>query len=129
MSFAIYSRAQDIHLSQIMFLTAILHRGFRNSFFYAHILFPCSIWTLISPYVLKFYFPFLFWTSLCLFYLDFNFPLIFRLLFPFSIFLLFLFFQFFFQLLAGPIQLRIHGSFSKNNVMILDATKCQRKKF
>ena len=61
--------------------------------------------------------------------LNFYFPLLLRLLLPFSIFLLFSFFQFFFQILVGPIQLQIPGSFSKNNVMILDATKCQRKKF
>ena len=121
-----------------MFLTAILHRGFRDCFFYysytfsnfyLDFYFPVLFGLKFPLFVLNFYFPFLFWPSISLFFLDFSFPLLFRLLLPFSFFLLFSFFQFFFQLLAGPIQLRIHGSFSKNNVMILDATKCQRKKF
>ena len=52
------------------FLTAILHRGLRNDFFFSfsNLLFPIFIWTFIS-----------------LFYLDFYFPFLSGLLFPFSI--------------------------------------------
>ena len=56
------------------FLTAILHRGLRNDFFFSSVrhfriyffqflfglLFPFSIWTFISLLYLDFYFPFLF---------------------------------------------------------------------
>ena len=81
------------------FLTAILHRGLRNDFFFSlrsftfHILFgllfpflfPFSIWTFLSLLYLDFYFPFLFglfypfsiWTFLSLFYLDFSIPFLF----------------------------------------------------
>ena len=58
------------------FLTAILHRGLRNDFFFffssANLLFP-------------------------LFYLDFYFPFLFGLLFPFSIWTFFFSFSFFFS--------------------------------
>ena len=71
------------------FLTAILHRGLRNCFFYA--LFP------LSNIYFDCYFPF--------FYLDFYFPFLFGLSFPFSILTFisilfqfsFIFFQFFFS--------------------------------
>ena len=42
------------------FLTAILHRGLRNCFFFLFANFPYSIWTFISFFYLDFYFPFLF---------------------------------------------------------------------
>ena len=44
-----------------LFLTAILHRGLRNDFFFrSHLVFPYFIWTFISLFFLDFYFPFLF---------------------------------------------------------------------
>ena len=77
--------------SNLVFLTAILHRGLRNCFSLRHIyffhfffglLFPFSFWTFISLFFLDFYFPF-FRTFISLFSLDFYFPFFFGLLFPF----------------------------------------------
>ena len=60
-----------------MFLTAIVHRGLRNCFFLTlHLLFPISIWTIISLFLFGLLF---------LFYLDFYFPFLFGLLLPFLI--------------------------------------------
>ena len=81
------------------FLTAILHRGLRNDFFFFsqftfsnfyldfyfflfRLLFPFSLWIFISLFYLDFFFPFFFgflspfslWTSISLFYLDFYLP-------------------------------------------------------
>ena len=47
-----------------LFLTAILHRGLRNDFFFSFfnsdLLFPIFVWTFISLFYMDFYFPFLF---------------------------------------------------------------------
>jgi hypothetical protein len=69
----------------IYFLTAILHRGLRNDFFfhYVYLLFPIFIWTFISLFSLDFYFLFLFGLLFSLFSLDFYFPFLIGLLFPF----------------------------------------------
>ena len=74
------------------FLTAILHRGLRNDFFFLQPIyfFPFSIWTFTSLFFMDFYFPFLFghlfpfsiwnyfpfsiWTFISLLYLDISFP-------------------------------------------------------
>ena len=51
----------EVCFSLTIFLTAILHRGLRNDFFFmSHLLFPFSFWTFISIFSLDFYFPFLF---------------------------------------------------------------------
>ena len=67
------------------FLTAILHCGLWNDYFFiffiTFIYFQYSIWTYISLFYWDFYFPFLFgllfpstfWTFISLFYLDFYF--------------------------------------------------------
>ena len=60
------------------FLTAILHRGLRNDFFFSgHIYFFHILFGLL--------FPFSIWIYISLFCLDFYFPFLFGLLFPFSI--------------------------------------------
>ena len=86
------------------FLTAILHRGLRNDFFFHYV-------HLLSIFYLDFYFPFLFgllfpfsiWTFLSLLYLDFYFPFLFGLFYPFSIwtFLSLLCLDFYFPFLFG----------------------------
>ena len=55
------------------FLTATLHRGLRNDFFfhYVHFFLPSFIWTFISLFSLDFYFPFIFGLLFSLFFLDF----------------------------------------------------------
>ena len=63
-----------------LFLTAILHRGLRNDFFFhffsTNLLFPISIWTFIPLFSLDF-FP--------LFYLDFYFLSLFGFFFRFAV--------------------------------------------
>ena len=76
------------------FLTAILHRGLRNCFFFSlrsftfsNFFFPFLFGLLFpfSLFSLNFYFPFSLWTFVSLFSLDFYFPFLFGLLFPFSL--------------------------------------------
>ena len=66
-----------------MFLTAILHRGLRNCFFFRlHLLFPYSFWIFIFLFSLDFYFPFLFGLLFPFYFsLKFYFPFFFGLLF------------------------------------------------
>ena len=85
------------------FLTAILHRGLRNDFFFSFffntdLLFPIFIWTFLShlyldfsfPFPFGLFFPFSIWTFISLFYMD---APIFSFLLKFFSFL-FKFFQF-----------------------------------
>ena len=77
-----------------LFLTAILHRGPRNDFFFilTTLLFPIFTWTLNSLYYLDLYFYF---------------PFLFGLLFPFYIFPFFLW-TFIFSFLFGLLFNRGH---------------------
>ena len=71
-------------------MTAILHRGLRNDFFFITfiyffqflfgLLFPFSLWTYFSLFSLDFYFLFFFGLLFSLFSLDFYFPFFFGLL-------------------------------------------------
>ena len=61
-----------------MFLTAILHRGLRNDFFFnSNLNFPIFIWTFIFAFLLGLLFSFFLWS--------FIFCFLFGLLFPFSL--------------------------------------------
>ena len=60
-------------LSEFPFLTAILHRGLRNDFFFnSNLLFPIFIWTFIFPFLFGLLFSFFLWTFI--FSLDFYLP-------------------------------------------------------
>ena len=106
----------------IYFLTAILHRGLRNDFFFSLRSFT------FSNFYLDFYFPFLFGLLFPFFIWTFIFPFLFGLLFPFShwtfISLLFLFSLFSLDFYSIAVTFWISSKFFSLHISIL----CHSKK-
>ena len=99
--FALKESCRTIHV--VVFLTAILHRGLRNDFFF-------QFQFTFSNFYLDFYFPFSIWTFVFLFSLVFYFPFY----FPFPLFLWTFIFPFLFGLLFNQVTFRISSNFFFN---------------
>ena len=91
----IYGAARPQDIERYIFLTAILHRGLRNDFFFIfqyRFTFSNFCMDFSVPFIFGLFFPFSIWTFLSLFYLDFSIPFLFGLFnslfswsfFPFS---------------------------------------------
>ena len=54
----LHSKKSCRRIHVVVFLTAILHRGLRNDFFFnSNLLFPIFIWTFIFPFLFGLLFP------------------------------------------------------------------------